>query len=530
MPTAYSYVRFSSTKQALGDSLRRQVAMAEEYAAEHGLTLDTSLRLRDLGISAFDSSNVRRGALGAFLEALQAGKIPIGSYLLVEQLDRLSRQDVFSSIRLLEAIVEAGVILVTLQDKRVFDKKSIKELGNIMMSVAIMFRAHEESANKSDRLKKMWNAKRDDRPAVLTAECPRWLKAKEDRSGYEVIPEKAESVKRVFELTASGFGNVAIARKANLEKWPTPGNVDSWHPTLVTRILNNRAVLGEFQPHISTEGKRHPTKEPWLNYYPAVVEETLFARARAAKAMRAQLPRRRDNRYLNIFQGVLKCGGCGASLCRKYKGSQVQPNYVQYLCSNRIRAETNCPSISAIKLTEPTLRAIFESGFVEVAHDDFVTHFREEVVTAKALLDAERARAENVLALLEVTPNSPMLANRFRELELSTAELQARYEERIDWLAQLSASVEAPSIEGDLSEALTKLTEDAHIEFRASLHERITSASTSIYIYPSQGAGIIVWRGLRENTKFSLTEDALAEGIELTIPPEKPSRRKQKAK
>jgi DNA invertase Pin-like site-specific DNA recombinase len=38
-PVAYSYVRFSSAQQALGDSLRRQVDEAEKYCRENGLEL-----------------------------------------------------------------------------------------------------------------------------------------------------------------------------------------------------------------------------------------------------------------------------------------------------------------------------------------------------------------------------------------------------------------------------------------------------------------------------------------------------------
>jgi hypothetical protein len=38
---AYSYIRFSTPQQKLGDSLRRQTEKAAKYAAEHGLRFDT---------------------------------------------------------------------------------------------------------------------------------------------------------------------------------------------------------------------------------------------------------------------------------------------------------------------------------------------------------------------------------------------------------------------------------------------------------------------------------------------------------
>jgi DNA invertase Pin-like site-specific DNA recombinase len=41
MKTAYSYIRFSTPEQAMGDSERRQLALAEAYCARNGLKLST---------------------------------------------------------------------------------------------------------------------------------------------------------------------------------------------------------------------------------------------------------------------------------------------------------------------------------------------------------------------------------------------------------------------------------------------------------------------------------------------------------
>src|SRR5882757_9754650 len=88
---AYSYLRFSTPEQAAGDSRRRQIAMAEKYAADHHLKLDLHLSFRDLGVSAYRGRNAKEGALRAFLDAIEHNLVPHGSYLLVESLDRLSR-------------------------------------------------------------------------------------------------------------------------------------------------------------------------------------------------------------------------------------------------------------------------------------------------------------------------------------------------------------------------------------------------------------------------------------------------------
>jgi len=77
---AYSYVRWSSSKQTKGYSLRRQTEMAPEYANEHGLTLDNST-YQDHGISAYRGDNVVQGKLGTFLKAIDNGTVTAPCYL-----------------------------------------------------------------------------------------------------------------------------------------------------------------------------------------------------------------------------------------------------------------------------------------------------------------------------------------------------------------------------------------------------------------------------------------------------------------
>ncbi|MEE8276972.1 MAG: recombinase family protein, partial [Alphaproteobacteria bacterium] len=113
---AYSYVRFSTPEQQRGDSWRRQTAMAQEYAKQHGLELDQSVTFEDLGVSGYRGSNVATGKLGAFFEAVESGLVEAGSYLLVENLDRISRRTPRKAARVLEDIVELGITVVTLSD------------------------------------------------------------------------------------------------------------------------------------------------------------------------------------------------------------------------------------------------------------------------------------------------------------------------------------------------------------------------------------------------------------------------------
>lgn len=82
---AFSYVRFSSEKQKLGTSLQRQLDRAREYATTHNLTLDDH-SYRDLGVCGWKGKNRLEGAPGAFIKAVDDGKVPARLYLLIEKL------------------------------------------------------------------------------------------------------------------------------------------------------------------------------------------------------------------------------------------------------------------------------------------------------------------------------------------------------------------------------------------------------------------------------------------------------------
>src|SRR5262249_61501305 len=112
------YKRFLSVQQAEGGSLKRQTALAQAYCDRKKLTLDESLTLNDLGVSAFRGDNVKDGALAGFLEACRLGRVPRGGVLIVESLDRLSRDQIRPALQLFLQLQDYGIRIVTLQPER----------------------------------------------------------------------------------------------------------------------------------------------------------------------------------------------------------------------------------------------------------------------------------------------------------------------------------------------------------------------------------------------------------------------------
>ena len=94
MKKAIAYMRFSSPGQMSGDSLNRQRRLIAEWLKVNSDYYLDTITYEDLGLSAFKGKHAQSGAFSEFLDAIEHGYILPGTTLLVESLDRLSREKV----------------------------------------------------------------------------------------------------------------------------------------------------------------------------------------------------------------------------------------------------------------------------------------------------------------------------------------------------------------------------------------------------------------------------------------------------
>lgn len=277
---AYSYLRFSTPEQAMGDSRRRQTLLAENYARQHNLLLDKGLNFRDLGVSAFRGKNAKQGGLRSFLDAVEHGLVPANSYLLVESLDRLSRDQILEAQALFLQIVTAGVTIVTLIDQRSYSVASLNaNPTDLIISLVYMMRANEESSTKSMRLRAAWAARRDAPGSCYHGlQCPSWLTGRADKTGYEILPEKAAVVQRIFREALAGDGLQTITRRLNQDGVPMFGRGNQkgkiWQRALIRHLLQTDLVIGTYTPcqaEIVNGKQRYVPLAPKPGYYPAIV-------------------------------------------------------------------------------------------------------------------------------------------------------------------------------------------------------------------------------------------------------------------
>lgn len=344
VPRAYSYLRFSSPQQSSGDSRRRQTTLAEKYADTHGLQLDHALSFRDLGVSAYRSKNARTGALRAFLEAVESHIVPPGSYLLVESLDRLSRDQIVSAQALFLQIIQAGIVLVTLADGRSYSEARINENPyELIISLVTMMRANEESATKSLRNRAAWEGKRARaHHQPMTNICPGWLELHPKTGKFCILVDKADVVRRIYRDFIAGKSQLAITQSLNREQVPLFGTRQRpgrhWHRAYVGHLLTWPAVVGRFVPHIT---RHHDGKleleplEPIDNYYPSVISQAAFEEVQALRRSRhAEIKAAKGPvRAPSIFAYLAKCPLCGASMTRT---CSQEPNWRYLTCATAL--------------------------------------------------------------------------------------------------------------------------------------------------------------------------------------------------
>ena len=204
----FSYVRWSSKPQERGDSERRQLEAAQEWCKLRGLTLSDSYM--DRGVSAWKGKN-QKHALGDLLKVIKPN-----DYLLIEDADRLSRQDWLSAMNFTASILDKGVTVVTLQNGNEITADRFREApGCFLQAILRAHLGHDENQKKSFRAKQSWDARKQqliEQGKPINHRLPAWLTWDKETDKPILNPRKTAVVRRIFDLCINGLGFAAIAK------------------------------------------------------------------------------------------------------------------------------------------------------------------------------------------------------------------------------------------------------------------------------------------------------------------------------
>lgn len=312
-------MRFSDPRQASGHSSERQMAYAARWAAEHGLRLDESLSLRDEGLSAYHQRHVKSGALGVFLAAVEQGRIPPGSVLVVEGLDRLSRAEPIQAQAQLAQIVNAGITVVTASDGKTYSREHLKANPmDLVYSLLVMIRAHEESDTKSKRVVASIRRQCEGwlagtyRGLIRNGKDPVWLRLVDGQ--WQEIPERVAAAREGLRLYLRGYGATKIIERLTEQGLSLTGRGPQ--SLQIYRLVKQRALIGDKELEVDGEPYRLP------GYYPALLTAAEWDELQQAVGGRGRRQAKGPVPHILTGLGITLCGYCGRAMVGQNIGTR----------------------------------------------------------------------------------------------------------------------------------------------------------------------------------------------------------------
>lgn len=470
---AFIYARFSTLEQARGSSLERQLQDCRALCDRKGWDRTTDREIVDEGRSAFHGVNRAEGSgLAEFERRSEVNALGDNVVLVVERLDRLTRQDTMTAFQLISRLTSKGVAIATVDGDRLYTQETIDfpDLIEIIVKAKV---AHEESEKKSHRLRAAWAGKRERAAAgsdrAMSRRCPAWIAVDDTTGRYVLRPDRAAVIQRIFQLSIEGFGKHLIAATLNREgvaPWGEGASAgNGWHSSYIQKIIGSRATIGEFQPHRKVGSQRIPEGQPLRSFYPAAIDEVMFRHANAERSTRTTMSGRRGPRIANLFSGVARCGHCGGTMTYRNKGTPSE----QYLvCDSGIR-HRGCRfrvHFNYAVLEDAVLHRLLHL----VLNDD---HFRAPD-TVHTLQARQIAMESNVVDLQNQERRLVMLLSRMDE----NPEVERRLSEVA--LERHAATEALAEVERDLRNAQGQVSPDVHLARVHQVRDAILSQDEGV--------------------------------------------------
>lgn len=257
-----------------------------------------------------------------------------------------------------------------------------------------------------------------------TRQTPGWIRWSEEKREYELIPERAEVLRLIFELADQGWGVDRIARELNSRVVDTWGRGQRkgthWRGSYINKIVRSNAPIGLFTPskttrNEETRARRDVMLDP-VPLFPAAVDAEVYWRVRRRFDTTAPRGRNVDRKPMSIVAGVAKCT-CGASMIRVAKGSNRGPQNVCLLCSKARERAKSCEYLAVRYQDVVDALTVNAKAIVSDAPGGKdTTDIEAEIRNLDAYLFA---LADDVadLADLAAQDRSPAATKRFREKE-----------------------------------------------------------------------------------------------------------------
>lgn len=328
MNKCFIYHRVSSDQQLKGTGIERQEQNLQAYVERTNLLAEMDdaepvIIAETGGISAFKGMNMSVGHLGKWMDQVRASMWD-GSALVLESIDRFSRENPFTVVAYLSELVNHNITIHDVSLNLLINRSNSAMLPIVTMSAQ---RAYEESKVKSDRIRDGWKRKRENafnNGTIVTNKRPQWIDIVDDKY---VLNDKVAIVREIFRLYQTGIGTPTIAKILNERgnEWLfDSGRV--WRAESVHKILRNKRVTGtifisEIIRDYNSTSNPVDQKKYEMEVYPIAISKDEFElvqnilKSRRPNAGRITKSASKDElKKSNIFNSVCRCARCGEAM------------------------------------------------------------------------------------------------------------------------------------------------------------------------------------------------------------------------
>lgn len=362
---SFYYLRLSQEDgdSAESCSIGSQRKCILNYLNDNGF--DTAA-FEEIADDGWSGTSMRRPGMSRLLALIAAGKV---ATVVVRDLSRFARNYLEAGHYLEYVFPLHGVRFISVNDD--FDSLKAEEMtGGLEIAVRNLLN-QMYSRDISRKIKSAVDLKKLSGEYAYGA-VPYGYRKGERKNTIVIDEPAANTVRRIFELAASGETISLIARRMNDEGVPSPSAYlasvrgryrvrEFWTYESVRNILQNRIYTGDtvpFKSHVVSVGSKlvkavpEELQEVIPDTHEAIISRELYYSARQVVKFNRKTSHKSSG---NPFTSLLVCGCCGNRL------TKGRPSNRSWLCASaRYLPQSGCASIRVdeTKLSEIVLRAI----------------------------------------------------------------------------------------------------------------------------------------------------------------------------
>ena len=396
-----AYARVSTDDQE--SSYEAQVEHYTNYIQKHP-DMEFVGMYADEGISGTQTKN--RKELNRMIEDCEKGLI---EKVLCKSISRLARNTVDS----LNVIRKLKALRISI----FFEKENIDTLdasGEILITILSSL-AQQESQSISQNVRMGFQYRMQEGKGFLNTDKFLGLTKGDTKYDYVIVPEEAETVRRIYREFLDGYSPAMIARHLERDGILTPAKREKWCPATVLSILSNEKYCGDMllqktfvEDYLTHKTVKNTGQLPQYfvedHHDPIVPKEVYFqVQGEIMRRKKVKDPTKVRKAEENPLIRRVYCGKCGAMYNRCTTETGI-------FWRNRKRKDCKCKSAK-------------EEAIVKAVEEAFGKIDREELIRNQDEIRMKLVRLDTMIECKEGEEKDSLILDR---AETANQEMQIR--------------------------------------------------------------------------------------------------------